>query len=108
LVWDYNCKTIHYDKHNNLPDLYTTPGGSNAAAFLAQNMDPFPSLYANRHSLPFATPYSDNPSIIDKLISTTDANNQPVYTPKHKRQKHNTDTNIQFQSNDLTIEKITR
>eukprot|EP00957_Ditylum_brightwellii_P039923 3022438-Ditylum_brightwellii.AAC.1 len=22
LTWDYNCKTIQYDKHNNLPVLY--------------------------------------------------------------------------------------
>eukprot|EP00957_Ditylum_brightwellii_P158373 12054482-Ditylum_brightwellii.AAC.1 len=44
LVWDYNHKTIQYDKHNNLPVLYKSPGGSNAAAFLAQNMDPFSSL----------------------------------------------------------------
>ena len=60
---------------------------------------------SNRHSLPFATPYSDNPSISDELISTIDDNNQTIHTPKHKRQKHNTDTNIQSQSDDLTIEK---
>eukprot|EP00957_Ditylum_brightwellii_P203578 15335280-Ditylum_brightwellii.AAC.1 len=36
-------------------------------------MDPFLSLYTNRHSLPFSTPYStETPSIPNELISNSE------------------------------------
>eukprot|EP00957_Ditylum_brightwellii_P122548 9345188-Ditylum_brightwellii.AAC.1 len=73
LAWDYNCKIIQYDKHNNLPVLFTTPGGFKASAYLAKNMDSFSSLYANRHSLLFSTPYSNAiPPTSEELTSTTE------------------------------------
>ena len=105
LAWDYNCKTIQYDKHNNLPVLYTTPGGTNAAAFLAQNIDPFPTLYANKHALPFATPYHNNTSIDEELISARDEDNPSDYKSKQNiettNQNHNDVgiSNIQIETN---------
>ena len=88
LAWDYNCKTINYDKHNNLHVLYITPGGTNASSYLAKSMEPFPSLYANRHSLLFATPHSDNQSISDELIPYLDHHYETDHQPINKRTKH--------------------
>eukprot|EP00957_Ditylum_brightwellii_P190094 14471771-Ditylum_brightwellii.AAC.1 len=55
LSWDFHCTTLKYNKANNLHMLYTEPGGSTAASMLTQHKDPFPSMYANRHALPFSS-----------------------------------------------------
>eukprot|EP00957_Ditylum_brightwellii_P128064 9766764-Ditylum_brightwellii.AAC.1 len=57
LSWDYNFKIIEYVRKNNLQNMYTTPGGIKASAYLAKSMDPLSSLYANKHALPFSDPF---------------------------------------------------
>jgi hypothetical protein len=74
LSWDFHCKTVKYNKANNLPMLYTEPGGSNTASLLAQHNDPFPSLYAHRHALPFPSIIEDN-NINDKETEPTNQSN---------------------------------
>eukprot|EP00957_Ditylum_brightwellii_P085614 6512991-Ditylum_brightwellii.AAC.1 len=61
--------------------IYTEPGGSTAASMLAQNKDPFPSLYVSRHALPFPSLLEEDntPSQEDRM--------EPTNTIQPKRYK---------------------
>ena len=74
--------------------LYTEPGGSNAASLLAQHNDPFPSIYAHRHSLPFLSIIEDNNKhISDKEMEPTNQiNNNKHNQSINKENKHMLET----------------